>query len=364
MTHIDSEFEQQIYEAAILPEHWPNVLGRLSDYAGSVGSVVFSNTERGFRWMASPSVRQKMEVFLSEGWHLRNTRAENGFRKGLALQPRFLTEADFYDGDEYERDPLYTEYFRPQGLGWSAGTVVALPHGDFVTISVERAYNNGPMPQDALAQLNSFRPHLARSAMLAARLSFERARTAVETLAMLGLAAFALTASGRVVVANSEFEADSQRWTTRGGDRIALSDERANRMLYEALGLISTHGGVRSIPLLGAQPEDRAVLQVVPIRRAAHDLFSSAAAIAVLTRDCASPGSTVSLLQALFDLTLSEARIAGWIGEGRKISEIASLSGRSPMTVRQHLKQVFHKTGCHRQVDLARLVGRLVPATR
>lgn len=360
----DSDLEQQIYEAAVLPEHWPAVLRRLAERAESVGAVIFGNTDQGLRWVASPEVRRQMEIFLSEGWYLQNSRAENGFRKGLALEPRFLTESDIYDGDEYERDPLYTDYFRPHGLGWSAGTIVTLPRGDFITISVERAYDCGPMTPEALSLLNGYRPHLARSAMLATRLAFERTRTAVDTLAMLGMAEFAVSDTGRLIIANSEFEADDRRWTTRAGDRLAFRDERANRLFYDALDLISTESGVRSIPHIGEDPDDRAVLHIVPIRRGAHDLFVSAAAIGVLTRDNSAPGNAISLLQALFDLTATEARVASLVGSGKTVAEIARIYGRSVMTVRQHLKQVFQKTGCHRQAELTRLLARLVPSER
>ncbi len=38
----------------------------------------------------------------------------------------------------------------------------------------------------------------------------------------------------------------------RGGNRIALLDRRADRQLYDALGVIGTEQGVRSLPLVAS----------------------------------------------------------------------------------------------------------------
>jgi DNA-binding CsgD family transcriptional regulator len=362
LDEVDRKLENAVYEAAVIPELWPNVLGQLASMTGSVGAVLFSNSETQSRWLAAPGMQGLADRFVVEGWPERNTRAINGFRKGLALLPRFLTEADFYEGDEYERDPLYTDYFYPVGLGWSAGTVFAMPHGDFITLSVERARQRGPIPGESLDMLDAVRPHLGRSAMMAARLSFERARTAVETLAALGLAAFAMTTGGRVLIANADFETEQASWTTRGGDRIVLRDGRANRSLYESLETIDGVNGVRSIALFGRQEEDRAVLHVIPVRRSAFDLFGHATAIAVLTKPSVAPTGAITLLQSLFDLTAAEARLAAQVAAGQTLNEIAAAEGKSLHTVRTRLKSVLDKTGCRRQADLARLLARLVPS--
>lgn len=358
---IDVDLEQEIYEAAVVSENWVGVLGRLADLSGAVGSIIFCATERGSNWRATPSIQTAAERFFTEGWVNRNTRTTLALAKGLGSVPRFVTEADIYDSDDYERDPLYVEYFRPNGMGWSAGTAFALPHGDLITLSMERAHEKGPIPTSALDRLNALRPHLGRSALLAARLAFERLRTAVETLSALGLPAFAVAHNGRIVVTNREFEAEHALWTTRGGDRVGFADRSADRLFHEALGMIATPRGVRSIPLRGMQSGDHAVMHLIPVRRAARDLFSHAAAVGVVTRDSTRPANATSLLQALFDLTASEAKIASLIAAGQTIANIADLAERSEMTVRQHVKGVLHKTGCERQADLARLLTRLLP---
>lgn len=213
-------------------------------------------------------------------------------------------------------------------------------------------------------RLNALRPHLARSSLISARLAFERARGAVETLSAIGLAACSVSKLGTVLHANTLFDAEGILWTTRGGNRIALLDRRVGRLLYDALAMIGTDGGVRSLALLGTASRRPAVLYVVPVRRAAHDLFAQAAAILVLTRGSDQPTRSTPLLQTLFDLTPTEAVIAARIAAGQTTDEIAHADGKSTDTVRNQLKTVLDKTGCRRQVDLARLLAQLTPGGR
>src|SRR5690606_38576824 len=106
---------------------------------------------------------------------------------------------------------------------------------------------------------------------------------AVETLAAVGLPAAAVTPKSRVTFANDAFARAMHVWTTRGQDRIALHDQVADAMLRDALANLDIAGGHRSIPIraeLGGQVV--AVVQIVPVRRAAHDIFGGSDAIVIL----------------------------------------------------------------------------------
>ena len=95
------------------------------------------------------------------------------------------------------------------------------------------------------------RPHLARTAVLAARLHLERAQAASQMLAALGLAALVLDDTGRVLAANPLIEGLVNFVHWRSADRIALNEKRADEMLGEALARIriNDNGGVRSFPV-------------------------------------------------------------------------------------------------------------------
>lgn len=352
--------EESIFEAAIVPECWPGALQLVSDAADGHGAVLFSVTDWATQWTASPRIWDLMQTFVGQGWAAQNTRMAAGFRRGLHLEHRFVTEADYYDPGELEADNLRNEFFLPNGYGWSAGTIAQLPYGDMLCYSVERKHAAGPVGSDELAVLNDLRPTLMRAAMVAARLGVERARSAVDTLEQLGFAAAAVTSQGRVVAANASFESGGP-WTTRGQERIALEDRHADDALSAALEGITAARGVRSIPLrVSGEHIARRALHIVPIRRAANDIFAQAVAIVVVTSAVDKSGNP-ALLQVLFDLTAAEAVLAKRLGNGDSIELISAQTGRSTTTLRNQLKQVMLKTGTHRQTELVRLLTRLVP---
>lgn len=361
---LPAALEDRIYEAAVVPELWPNVLDELSEIAGAEGGVAFGVVDATTCWTSSKAIRPAMEAFISEAWFSRNTRSIRGFSKRLDQEPRFVTEADMFEDETFFAEPIYRDFFVPRGFGWHAGTVIATAHGDQLILSVERALNKGPIPLEAIEALNLARPHLARAAMIGARLSFEKSRAAVATLAAIGLPAFAIAGSGRLILTNELFDQEAEIWTTRSGDRLVLSDQRANRLVNRAIeGILLPHG-VRSFPLIHPESGTPAILHILPIRRSAHELFASAAAIGILSRPRAPGTGQPQILQALFDLTPVEARIALRIAEGATIEEIAAADRRSAETVRGHVKNIRLKTGCRRQADLTGLITSLMSPLR
>ena len=68
------------------------------------------------------------------------------------------------------------------------------------------------------------------------------------------------------------------------------------------------------------------------------------------------PTLPATLLEALFDLTPTEARVAALVAGGSTVKEAATRLSVKADTVRVHLKAVYSKTGAHRQADLARLL--------
>lgn len=359
--------EAEVYEAAIVPELWPDLLTRLAEIGDCGGGALLCINERGPHLIQSPSMDRVAKRFIDEGWIARNARAAALVERGMVGMPRFVNEYDYLDDlAEADSDPAVTDLFRPEGFGWAAGFMLQLPHGDMLVLNMEQHFERGPIMGDDLARLDSLYPHLARAAMLGGRAAFERVRTAVETLTLMGLPAAAVTPSGAVVLANDAFNDASHVWTTRGRDRIALHDRKADAMLAEALVALKLARSPRSIPVRStAGGVITSVIQVVPIRRAAHDIFGSTVAIVVLSEPKAGTAGTAGavLVQSLFDLTPAELAVVQAIVAGQSVATIARQTRRSIETVRSQLKAAMAKTGCSRQVDLVLLVRQLTDHT-
>lgn len=363
------EFESlidRIYEAGVVPESWPGVLAELAKLIEGFGALLVARGPRieDYRWVGSPSMRELMEEYIAGGWHLRTARAARTF---AVRHAGFVNEFDIYSREELEREPIYTEFLRPHGLGWAAATAVPVPSGDNLIIDVECRFERGPVGRPLLRRLDRLRPHLARAAFLSARLQLERARAGVEALGLVGLPAALLALRGAPLAANRLFEELMPHVAIERRERLALADPLADALFAEGLAKLTAaggHGAVRSIPIRARSERPPMIVHLIPVRGAAHDVFSGASGIILVTPVLPQAVPNAEVLQGLFDLTPAEARVARGIGEGRTVDAIAEGFGLSRETVRSQLKAVLGKTGLGRQVDLAALLagGVHVPA--
>lgn len=297
--------------------------------------------------------------FVEEGWMERNSRAERVFARNLVGIPRFAQAEELMSEAEHLTDPMVNELFRPYGFGRAAGFITQLPHGDMIIMNVEQFWERGPVARKSMQVLDHFYPHLARSALMAGRADFRRVQTAVQTLSALGIPAVAVSPTGRVVLANEQFEASAHVWDTRGGEKLALHDRVAGDMLGVTLGALSATDSPRSVPVREQEGgRVTSVLQVIPIRRTAHDVFGSSSAIVVLSEP-RQEGREATLVQSLFDLTATELAVATDIAAGLTVAQIALKAGRSVHTVRNQLASILQKTGCGRQSELVILMNQL-----
>lgn len=140
-----------------------------------------------------------------------------------------------------------------------------------------------------------------------------------------------------------------------------MADPKADKLLGDAISSIATAGSAipLSIPVASTEGRPATIVNLLPVRGASRDLFFQAASIMVLMPVGAGNSPSPGLLQGLFDLTPTEARVAKAIGEGLTLAELAQRLGVSRETVRSHLGSVFRKTGTTRQSTLAILLGGL-----
>ena len=347
----------RIYEAAVVPEHWPRVLDDLAGIIGGLGSLIMvTDFNRASSWIASDDLHQVITDWVSEGWAPRVRRTQ----RMIALRRAgFVTMEDVFSPEELAEDEEYRDFLRPRGLGSAAGSFIPMPTGEVAVYSIERRHDLPPLGAKDVARLDVLRPHLARAGTLATRLGLERARTASEAFSAIGLAAGALDSRGRLMAANGAFNVLVPQVFQDRGQGLRLSDPDAQALFAAALAAYraGAQPAVGSIPLAGQGEAPPTIVHLLPVRRAAHDVFSNLAwlVVAVPVRPNLVPGASV--LQALFDLTPAEARTAEALAAGRTIAELAEALGLSRETIRVQLKGIFAKTGVRRQADLVSLLA-------
>jgi DNA-binding CsgD family transcriptional regulator len=353
---MDQDLTDRIYESALAPELWPAVLDDLAGIATARGGHIFIATTEVLNWTSSACLVGGMAQ-MAAGDYVR--RGQRCTRLLAARHAGFLTEHDIYADGELEADPFYRDLLWPAGLGWGAGSAVALPTGETLFLALERNRERGPIEPAVVRRLDTLRPHLVRSLLLSARLQLERARAASETLALIGLPALVLDDRGRVVAANDLIAGltDHVRWRARDG--IALNDKAADALFRETIKTLAVEkdGSVRSLVLRGADAEPAMVAHVIPIRRSARDVFVRCAGMLVLTPVRLPKAPQIELIQSLFDMSPAEARVARRLAAGHTVDEIAVLDKVSRNTVRTQVRGVLDKTGCRRQTEVVALLG-------
>lgn len=350
------ELIDRIYEAATIPILWPQLLDSISSPIDSVGGAIFALRDQYVGGLSSPKLETVMADFFSEGWAARDPRLRGVSEKQHA---GFLNDGDILTDEQIATDDVYVNFYRKRGCGYVACTLIPNPSGDTVGFAWQRHQDRGPVPRNVIHFLDGLRPHLARASMIAFRLGFERARAQADALQQLGLPAAVLRNGGRILAANALFEALIPSLFQDRSQRLVVTDPSADALWAEACAAstVTEARVIRSIPVAANKDRVPIVIHQVPVRRAAHDIFSSAASLLVLTPVDRASVPTAEVLQGLFDLTPAEARIARGIGQAQSVEVLARINGVDRETVRSQLRAVLSKTGLSRQQELVSLLA-------
>lgn len=358
---MDEKLIDEIYEAAFIPEKWEELLQSMADIADCRRALMFATNGTEARGgFSTPATRQLAEEFIGEGWMARNSLGQRGLNWGV---PAFVTDFDLFTPEELETDSFYQEFLRPREASWCTGAVLKSPSDDTIIISLHRAYEEGPVERSRVDRLTALRPHLGRATLAAARLGLEQAKSTVTALAAVGLPAAALSRAGQLRAANALFEPLLPALVADHADRLRFVHRGADVLFADALrrGNAGLRAGL-SFPVPAREPHVPLVMHLVPIRRAAQDIFSSVSWLLVAIPVSQSGTLDTRLLEGLFDLTPAEARVARGILFGKTMAQIAADHAVSPETTRSQLKAVLAKTGTARQSELASLLGGLKKA--
>jgi DNA-binding CsgD family transcriptional regulator len=364
----ESEFERAtelFYEAAAVPELWPNALQAVADAAGAFGVNLLPVGPGMGAFACSPDMRGYMDDFFAGGWLKVNSYMRRGMELTAAGRRGLITSEDMLTPEESARDIYVNEHRLPGGLGPEAGMVLASAGDVAVPITIDRRGTDGPFVQAEIAKLNRLVAGLRPAAMLAVKVSLLVSTRIADSLTGIGKDLALLSASGRVLHMAPALERHI-------GDAIDLRagvprswEHRADAALSAAIRKVVSiaPAGNRTVASLalpcrsGRRP---LIVQLVPITGAAHDIFMLARAVMIITDpEATNPVDVVAEALKLMGLSPAEARLAARIGRGEELKAIAEAEGIVNETARARLKAVFAKTGTHRQAELAVLVAGL-----
>lgn len=353
-----TDLTDAIYEAAFVPDQWSSVLTQAARASGSAAGamLVFSRPDRPPRYKTTPLTEDALREHIGSGEWMRGRTAEVPRMHGRDFSDFAPTNG--VAGPAVRDSDSVTNRLGKIGLDAQVGTFIPMMTGERVMITFERWARDGAHAHADIDRLNSLRPHFARASLLAARMGLEQAGNLVTTMEALRLPAAVLSASGRVMATNPRFDAIAGVFAPTAHGGLRLEQPGANDLLQDCLTRpTGSVDAVRSIAVARRDDGPALVIHVVPLKRAAHEIFSGGDFLVVANEVIiGGEAPSINLLRGLFDLTPAEARIAASLASGQSLREAAEGGGIKFSTSRSYLERVFAKTGTHQQSQLVALL--------
>lgn len=354
-----------IYDAALDPDSWPDVLRRLTGFVGGTAATLHSHdvTARTVRFHYS----------WGDDPHYTKLYAEKYVALNPAVVPLLMlkvgeigTFTDMIPREELLASRYYKEWAVPSGIV-DATTAMLQKSGTLVT-HVTTAHADG-YGAEARRRMTPMVPHFQRAVAIGGLLDTHRVEAATLADAVDALAAgvFLVREDGTLIQANASgramLDAGGMVCIDRTGTLHACGAS-ARRTLRETIGDAVAgrlEVGPRGVAVaLIASDGQRFVAHVLPLtsgaRQAARRSYEAAAAVFVHHADL---GGLLPLeaLAREFGLSAAELRVlVAVVDLGGSVPEIAPVLGISEPTVKTHLRRLFEKAGTRRQADLVKLV--------
>jgi len=369
-----------IYDAALVPENLPQVLSRLTEQTGGVWTLMSLVPLQGagvFSFQNAEADPEHLALF-----HRKYATPETNPTVPLMLTSRpgdILLREKFYDDTTWERFDIYQEICRPMGIGACLGAVLLRSERHFMPLGMFRSKSRGAYETETLADLARLLPHLRRMAQIMLRLNDleGRTKTAEALWDRLPFGVVLLDEAGHILWANSTAEAILLRGDglfVRNGMLQAQGPEHnaaLTRLIGEtaatAMGCALRSGGALALPRgsepRGLRPRRPLALLVAPLRMnecAPISLRYRPATVVFISDPERSSHIPAELFAELYGFTRRESALAELLLEGLDLREVAARLGIRMTTARAHLRQIFEKTGTHRQAELVAVVLRHV----
>lgn len=360
------------YEAIVEPEKWPDALQSLAGAAGADCAMFYPKdvNQDALRVPSSRSYAELLEHYVQGGWYQNHYRAERGWP--LMRSRRFVLEQHLSTEEERRTLRHYNELY----LRWGYPGFIAIPFaidGHSWCLPMLRGQDRGFFTEEEGARLAVFAPHFRRMMLLTARFSWQRAGGGLESLEKIDKAALVLDWQGRVRDLNAKARALLARaadalFLNGGGHLHAVQPDSENRLQALFALLQSRDRRDRRLkeahPVRMERPGHRPLL-VEAVSLEGMVPFLSAARSLLLIIDLGErPVPVARQLRVLLQLTPAEAELCVELASGRTLAKAAERLRITAGTARQRLKDIFHKTGTHRQSELVALLSRLPGSDR
>jgi DNA-binding CsgD family transcriptional regulator/PAS domain-containing protein len=350
-----------IYDAAVDPSRWPDLLERLAD---SFGAGACSMAVRDVRTDAVDGFFARADRTTFERY-TRYPFDSNPLNAGAwAPVGRFLSDEQQVAKPILVRSDYYQGFLRPSAIHSTLTAALWRDPQSRCVLNITRPEGADPFDGDDLVRANTLGPHLVRAAGVSARLARLDVIAAGAETALDAVPHGIVLADprGRILFANREAEAIAGVHDGFSFGPLGLTGARPaeTASLARAIHQAARPNGESAALRLTRPSGDRPIaVLVVPLRRETDWLGTAGfLALVVITDPERGHLPPESRLASLYGLTRTEAAVALQLLAGLDLAEIAGQRRISVPTARLHLHRILGKTGAARQSDLVRLLLR------
>jgi DNA-binding CsgD family transcriptional regulator len=366
----DKELDQLIgllYETVIDPSLWGEAMELCARYAGGIAAH-----------MLTIDKQLNQPIFSVHGGEITNDdNASDYANYYINLDPRIKMIEDlavhdwwfchaYFDQQFVNRSEFYQDFLIPNSARYSMGACVDDDTGRHTVIGLMRTAKQSAFGEAERSAAKRFSGHLQRALRLQNHTQTiqTKAATGARAIDALALAMVIVNGTGTILHLNNAAETllNNQACSLNSkAGRLSVDSNPISK--YTLVNLIS---GATGCPAVGgamflSKEEPRQVF-VTPLPAAslfAQDWQTPLALVVVMdTNQTLSP---MQLLGKLYDLSPAELRIASALLEGKSLEEYSQEAGVTMNTVRTQLKNLFRKTGTHRQPELVTVLRRVPP---
>jgi DNA-binding CsgD family transcriptional regulator/PAS domain-containing protein len=358
-----------IYDAALNPDSWDQVLRKITEFIGGVSSVLlaqdFVNLEGRFfhHWNDNPDYT---ELFFSKYMKLSPLSPHLMMSKpgDIVVASRLMPH------EELRASRFFREWVEPQQYYDFVGVTIENSGGRVANLTSGGLAQQGLITDDQVRRMTLIGPHIRRAVVIGDVIEqqFRIARDLAEVFDRLAVGIFLVRADGAITYANAPGrrlmeEADvvqSVDGSLKATSATAASQlQSAIASAGEGDAAIATKG--IALPLKGRTGAAH-VANVLPLasgeRTETGRAFEAKAAVFIRKAGLDLP-NPIELMARQYRLTAAEIRVLYSLMEMSGISAAADLTGLSEATVKTHIRHLFAKTGTKRQGDLVKLVAGL-----
>lgn len=358
------ELIERLYDCSVEPDLWFGFLNDIAQRFGAGHANFYIANLPDFSMVLNVS-NQSMKSELEE-YGRKFAASDPRAAVGIQQAGKTVSCRQYIDEEELRSSDLYQHWMRPFDVEYSMWTPVTLADGLITMLGVFRSRRGESFNQEECRRFDILKPHMARTARLAGKLTALAAQrnVAFAAMAQMAFGILLLDGKGKVVHQNPAGEAiirqrdgislsNGRLLAARSNDNATLDAIIRSAAMRLKLGVQADRGGVMNLSRpSGKQPFSIAVM---PLSRMEGEVSGlSASAVLFITDPEAGHAPAENRLASLYGLSSAESALVQSLMEGQSLETHAEARGIKLSTAKTQLLGIFRKTDTAKQSDLVR----------